>query len=248
MATGLAAPGPLQFFLASGAVNASGSVVTCLVGTSTPVATYTDYDLVTPNATTVTLDSSGYPASGGIFLDSTIAYTFTEKDAAGATVKTYNIAALFNGPYAIAGTLAVTGAVTLSSTLAVAGNVTVNSGTFAIIASSGATTIAAPAATNGSLTIKSPSTYSSNVSFNQDSTNIWKIGHNIAIGSKVFEIYNTTNAAAQMQITEAGAAKFLSTVESIGGFKMNGTAGVATFGPAGVASISVRGGIVTAIS
>lgn len=244
MATGLAAPTPQQFFLDSGSVNAGGSVETYLVGTSTPVATYTDYDLATPNSTTVALNSAGRPTSGGIFLDSTIAYKFIEKDAAGATVKTYNIAALFNGPYTIAGnatisgTLAVTGATTLSSTLA-CGLITASKNQNATSTWTFQNTDATNSSSRASISVISATV---NASLTSIAGTIASLG---TTSNHAVQI--VTNNTLALTLATNQAATFASTVDATA-YKVGGVAGKAAFGPAAPASITIVNGIVTACS
>ena len=71
--------------------NASGTVETYAAGTSTPLATYADANLVTANATTITLDANGFPSSTGtriaMFLQPT-GYKFIVKDDLGSMIYT----------------------------------------------------------------------------------------------------------------------------------------------------------------
>lgn len=71
--------------------NASGTVETYAAGTSTPLATYADANLVTANATTITLDANGFPSSTGtriaMFLQPT-GYKFVVKDDLGSMLYT----------------------------------------------------------------------------------------------------------------------------------------------------------------
>ncbi len=69
---------------------ASGTVEFYLAGTSTPLTVYSDYGLSTSLGTTVSLNSAGYPVSGGGSVVSvytgTSAYKIIVKDADGATI------------------------------------------------------------------------------------------------------------------------------------------------------------------
>lgn len=71
-----------QFTSSTGVPLVSGTVETYLAGTTTPVATYQDKNLSTPNATTITLDSRG---ECDIWLDDTKTYKFVVKNSAGVT-------------------------------------------------------------------------------------------------------------------------------------------------------------------
>lgn len=75
-------PPKFQSVLASGP-NAGGQVCSYVSGTTTPLATYTDTTLATPNPTCVTLDSLG---SAYIVLGNTSAYRIVVKDSFGNTV------------------------------------------------------------------------------------------------------------------------------------------------------------------
>lgn len=75
---------------------------------------------------------------------------------------------------------------------------------------------------------------------------------NVIMGTSDDASLSRTGAAA-LAIGNGTAGDFSGTlkttvVNAVTGFQQNGTAGVATFGPAAVASITVKGGIVTAIS
>lgn len=69
----------------NGALPCNGCLLyTYAAGTTTPLATYTDYTGVTPNANPVVLDSSGY---GSVWLGPS-AYKLVLKDSTGVTIKT----------------------------------------------------------------------------------------------------------------------------------------------------------------
>lgn len=96
---GTVAPLPhLQFFDNTGKPLSGGSLETYVAGSSTPLATYSDAALGTPNPTTITLNSAGRPSVSSVevavFL-SPVAYKFILKDSAGVTIWTQdNIYAL----------------------------------------------------------------------------------------------------------------------------------------------------------
>ena len=74
----------LQFFDANGAPLSGGKLYTYAAGTTTPLATYTDYGAGTPNANPVILDSRG---EASVWLGS-LAYKMALKTSADATVWT----------------------------------------------------------------------------------------------------------------------------------------------------------------
>jgi hypothetical protein len=74
--------------------NASGTIETYVAGTSTPLATYADANLITANPTTITIDASGFPSNSGnriaMFLQPT-GYKFIVKNSAGTTLYTIDL-------------------------------------------------------------------------------------------------------------------------------------------------------------
>lgn len=83
---------PIQLQDSTTSVNmASGSLEFFLAGTSTPTNMFSD-NAGTSIGTSITLNSGGYPESGGnvitLFIDSSISYKIVGKDAAAATVFT----------------------------------------------------------------------------------------------------------------------------------------------------------------
>jgi hypothetical protein len=81
-------PMPMPWFTgldASGAPVGGGLLYTYAAGTTTPLATYTDSTLGTPNANPVVLDSAGRAA---VFLPSGVAYKFELRTAAGVVIRT----------------------------------------------------------------------------------------------------------------------------------------------------------------
>lgn len=85
MATGTVAPYPrLQFFDDSGNPLNGGLLYTYAAGTSTPLATYSDVTLTTPNANPTVLDAAGRAT---IFL-SAASYKFTLRTSAGTLIWT----------------------------------------------------------------------------------------------------------------------------------------------------------------
>ncbi len=86
MATGSLSPEPwLTFVDANGVPLAGGLVYTYSAGTTTPVATYTDVGLTTPNANPIVLDSAGRCTA---YLTVGIAYKFVVQTAAAVSVRT----------------------------------------------------------------------------------------------------------------------------------------------------------------
>lgn len=73
-----------QFFTSNGDPCASCTLTTYAAGTTTPIATYTDSALTTPNANPIVLDSAGRAT---IFVSAT-SYKFLLKTVAGATIWT----------------------------------------------------------------------------------------------------------------------------------------------------------------
>lgn len=85
MSTGTLSPvARQQFFDSSGIPLAGGLLYTYAAGTSTPLATYSDSGLVTPNANPIVLDSGGWAT---IYLSAT-SYKYLLKTSAGVTVWT----------------------------------------------------------------------------------------------------------------------------------------------------------------
>lgn len=87
-----AIPPKLRFVDNNGIALAGGKVYTYDGGTTTPKATYTDYDGATPNANPVILDSRG---EAGIWLSEGL-YKFVVKDSADSTI--YTVDDLSNDP------------------------------------------------------------------------------------------------------------------------------------------------------
>lgn len=58
----------MNFLNQDGQVAANGKVCTYAAGTTTPLVTYSDYNLMTPNLVAVSLGSDGRPTSGAIYL------------------------------------------------------------------------------------------------------------------------------------------------------------------------------------
>jgi hypothetical protein len=73
-------------YLASGAPNAGGSVSTFVAGTSTPLSTFADAGLTTPNANPTLLDANGE----AIMYVGPFSYKLVEKDPLGATLRTFD--------------------------------------------------------------------------------------------------------------------------------------------------------------
>jgi|SRR5262245_12273549 len=89
MATGTWMPWPFeQFFDNNGDPLNGGQLFTYLAGTTTPVATYSDVGLTTPNANPIIMNSAGYPSSGAIFLSPGVSYKFVLQDSGGSTLAT----------------------------------------------------------------------------------------------------------------------------------------------------------------
>lgn len=90
MPTGTVMPVPKQQFCdATGAPLAGGKLYTYVAGTSTPLATYSDVLLTTPNTNPVILDSAGRAL---VYLSAS-SYKFTLKDSLDATVYTVDTVA-----------------------------------------------------------------------------------------------------------------------------------------------------------
>lgn len=113
MATGTLAPYPkLQFFDDDGDPLAGGLLYTYAAGTSTPLATYSDVALATPNANPVVLDAAGRAT---VFLSAT-SYKFVLKTSAGATIWTAdNISAVPSTTIASSFNNVADGRITLTS-------------------------------------------------------------------------------------------------------------------------------------
>jgi hypothetical protein len=96
MSTSLAPNVFAQYLDDNGEVLAGGKIYTYVAGTSTPAATYTDYDGLTPNTNPIVLDAAGRPSSG-IWLGTGL-YKFILKDANDVTLDTVdNVAAAGSG-------------------------------------------------------------------------------------------------------------------------------------------------------
>ena len=89
MATGIYPPFvPQQYFDNSGNPLAAGTLETFIAGTTTHISTFSDVNLTIANANPMTLDASGRPQAGNIFLRPGASYKFVLKDALGATMAT----------------------------------------------------------------------------------------------------------------------------------------------------------------
>jgi len=79
-------PSPIQKFWANdGTPLVGGTVTTYAAGTSTPIATYTDYTALTPNSNPITLN---YRGEASIWLLPNVAYKFVVNDSLGNTIST----------------------------------------------------------------------------------------------------------------------------------------------------------------
>ena len=76
-------PPKLAFYTSTGAPLVGGRIYTYLAGTSTPYATYTDYNGTTANANPVVLDSRG---EASIWLEQGVAYKFEVRDASNVLI------------------------------------------------------------------------------------------------------------------------------------------------------------------
>ena len=127
-----------QIFGSDGLPLVGGKIYTYAGGTSTPIATYTDYTAATANTNPIILDSLG---QANIWLVNTTTYKFIVKDADDVLLYTVDNIAIpldlnsFSSPPPIGDvtpntgaftTLSATGAVTFGSTLTVAGQLTLN--------------------------------------------------------------------------------------------------------------------------
>lgn len=127
-----------QIFGSDGLPLVGGKIYTYAGGTSTPIATYTDYTAATPNTNPIILDSLG---QANIWLLNTTSYKFIVKTATEVLLYTVDNIAIpldinsFGAPPPIGNvtpntgaftTLSATGAVTFGSTLTVAGQLTLN--------------------------------------------------------------------------------------------------------------------------
>lgn len=73
------------FYDRLGQILSSGTIQTFAGGTQTPLATYSDEDLTTPNSTTLTLDSSGFlPVN--VYTDQSVPYRLICKTSSGTIV------------------------------------------------------------------------------------------------------------------------------------------------------------------
>lgn len=75
----------VQFFTAAGAVLAAGTVDVYVPGTTTRRDSFSDYNIATPNANPVVLDSAGRAV---IYLNPELSYKFVVKDSSGSTIYT----------------------------------------------------------------------------------------------------------------------------------------------------------------
>ena len=127
-----------QIFGSDGLPLVGGKIYTYAGGTSTPIATYTDYTAATANTNPIILDSLG---QANIWLVNTTSYKFIVKDADDVLLYTVDNIAIpldinsFSSPPPIGDvtpntgaftTLSATGAVTFATTLTVAGQLTLN--------------------------------------------------------------------------------------------------------------------------
>ena len=79
-------PAPkLQFFGSDGLPLAGGLLYTYAAGTTTPLATYTDYTAATQNTNPIVLDSSG---QAGVWIPDTTSYKYILKTSAAVTLYT----------------------------------------------------------------------------------------------------------------------------------------------------------------
>ena len=127
-----------QIFGSDGLPLVGGKIYTYAGGTSTPIATYTDFSAGTPNTNPIILDSLG---QANIWLINTTSYKFIVRDANDVLLYTVDNISIpldlnsFGAPPPIGNvtpntgaftTLSATGAVTFGSTLTVAGQLTLN--------------------------------------------------------------------------------------------------------------------------
>jgi hypothetical protein len=127
-----------QIFGSDGLPLVGGKIYTYAGGTSTPIATYTDFSAGTPNTNPIILDSLG---QANIWLINTTSYKFIVRDANDVLLYTVDNISIpldlnsFGAPPPIGDvtpntgaftTLSATGAVTFGSTLTVAGQLTLN--------------------------------------------------------------------------------------------------------------------------
>jgi hypothetical protein len=127
-----------QIFGSDGLPLVGGKIYTYAGGTSTPIATYTDFGAGTANTNPIILDSLG---QANIWLINTTSYKFIVKDANDVLLYTVDNISIpldlnsFGAPPPIGNvtpntgaftTLSATGAVTFGSTLTVAGQLTLN--------------------------------------------------------------------------------------------------------------------------
>ena len=131
----LSPPPKLQFFGSDGLPLVGGKLYTYAAGTTTPLATYTDYTGVTQNTNPVILDATG---QAGVWLPDTTTYKYVLKTSADVTLYTVDYVSVpltsnsFASPPAIGSsvpnagtftTLIATGQVTFTSTGAAVINV-----------------------------------------------------------------------------------------------------------------------------
>jgi hypothetical protein len=133
MAVGVVIPSPkFQGFDNNGDPLAGGFLYSYVAGLDTPLATYADVSLGTPNANPVVLDSAGRAT---VYLTPATAYKFILKDALGNTIWPQDnitvaavtdvvtqIVAGTNVTLTSTGTVTGTGVVTLNSTITVSGD------------------------------------------------------------------------------------------------------------------------------
>lgn len=127
-----------QIFGSDGLPLVGGKIYTYAGGTSTPIATYTDFGAGTANTNPIILDSLG---QANIWLINTTSYKFIVRDANDVLLYTVDNISIpldlnsFGAPPPIGNvtpntgaftTLSATGAVTFGSTLTVAGQLTLN--------------------------------------------------------------------------------------------------------------------------
>ena len=149
MATGYISPIGLilQAFTDQGVVLAGGKVWTYTAGTTTPVTTYTDSTLVTPNANPIILQSNGrLPAS--IWTGTTVVLKMVLQDSTGAVIvggTVDNLPAINDVNFSTIITLVVSGTATIAGTTTLNGALVANAG--ATI--TGATTITGALTLNG---------------------------------------------------------------------------------------------------
>ena len=88
MSVKLAPIGNNQIVDSSGAPLSGGLIYTYVAGSTTPQATYTAADGLTPQTQPVVLDTYGFPVGGQIWLSAGLSYRFDIKTPAGVLIKT----------------------------------------------------------------------------------------------------------------------------------------------------------------